>query len=97
MGTAASIVPVASIHRVSTDETFVFNHSGEGSAVEPGPVCLQLSQILLEILKGVAEDTWGWRSEVTDPEAVVNGNKPTKEVGGAVAKNTEDAPEVNGN
>ncbi|RDL38708.1 Uncharacterized protein BP5553_03048 [Venustampulla echinocandica] len=96
VGTAASIVPVASIHRPSTDETFVFNHSGEGSAENPGPVCVQLSHILLDIQKGVVEDSWGWRSEVTDPDAVVNGSEPTKEVQEVNGKHEKEVPEVNG-
>jgi hypothetical protein len=82
VGTAASIVPIASIHRASSNETFVFNHSGVGSATEPGPVCKDLSQRLLEIQKGIAEDQWGWRWEVTDPhaETVDNGVEITNGV-----------------
>lgn len=75
----------------------MFNHSGEGSAVNPGPVCLQLSQILLDIQKGAVEDTWGWRWEVTDPDAIVNGHDETdklQEINGE--KQVKEIQEING-
>jgi hypothetical protein len=50
--------------------------------VNPGPVCLQLSQVLLEIQRSIAEDSWAWRWEVTDPDAVLNRELQVKEVRG---------------
>ncbi len=48
--------------------------------MNPGPVCLQLSQVLLDIQKGTAEDSWAWRWEVTDPDAALNRELLVKEV-----------------
>lgn len=62
--------------------------------------------MLLDIQKGVAEDTWGWRWEVTNPEAVAKSEEqpeavqevvPVKSVATADEVMTEaDSKELNG-
>jgi branched-chain amino acid aminotransferase len=79
-GTAASLVPIRSItrrassglpqhERVSAkdgEETVTYISEGND---EPGERCIKLLTQLKKIQLGQAEDTFGWRFEVTEEDA----------------------------
>jgi hypothetical protein len=62
VGTAAALLPIKSITRKTTGDKCVYR---DGSP-EAGPCCVKLSNLLKDIQKGRAEDTFGWRMRVDD-------------------------------
>ncbi|KAL1304649.1 hypothetical protein AAFC00_003611 [Neodothiora populina] len=70
-GTAAALVPIASITTKSTGDRFVYlkpqiqkDESKEEKEIHPGPVCVKLLTTLQGVQRGVLEDSWGWCSPV---------------------------------
>ncbi|KAL1962946.1 hypothetical protein VTN77DRAFT_9042 [Rasamsonia byssochlamydoides] len=63
-GTAASLVPVRSISRITTTgkttTTTKVTYLPGGNNAEPGPVTAKLSQLLKDIQKGKVPDSFGW-------------------------------------
>lgn len=60
-------------------------------------MCLQLSEMLLNIQKGIVEDSWGWRWEVTDRDTIVSGKEQAKELQEAIVNvQAKTIQEVNG-
>ncbi|KAF7512375.1 hypothetical protein GJ744_001943 [Endocarpon pusillum] len=66
VGTAASVLPIASVSRLSTDEKYVF----VGADGKAGEVGVELAALLKAYMRGEVEDEFGWRYEVgfLDPE-----------------------------
>ena len=62
-GTAAALVPIRSITRVSDNK--ISSYIPELSE-EPGPVCLKLLTTLKGIQLGKIKDTFGWNSKVEE-------------------------------
>ncbi len=60
VGTAAAAVPIRSITRLSTDETYSFPNSDSESGGIVG-----LARVMTQIQRGRADDAEGWRWEVT--------------------------------
>ena len=60
VGTAAAAVPIRSITRLSTDETYSFPHSDNENGHIAG-----LARIMTQIQRGRAQDIEGWGWEVT--------------------------------
>ena len=60
-GTAAALVPISSITRLSDNKTSTFISE---STSEPGPICLKLLTTLKGIQQGKIKDTFGWNSLV---------------------------------
>ena len=60
-GTAAALVPIKSITRNSTNDTF--SYIAEDSE-EPGPICVKLLSTLKGIQAGKIKDTFGWNHKV---------------------------------
>ncbi|KAH8815425.1 aminotransferase [Xylogone sp. PMI_703] len=60
-GTAAALVPIKSITRNSTNDTF--SYIPEDSQ-DPGPVCIKLLETLKGIQAGKIPDNFGWTSKV---------------------------------
>ncbi|KAI9826786.1 MAG: hypothetical protein M1819_007257 [Sarea resinae] len=80
VGTAAAVLPIRSITRPSTGQTFVFGSrsggdgktgSGEieggGSPAGPGECCQRLQEALSGVQKGERADEWGWCFTVHEP------------------------------
>lgn len=63
-GTAATIVPIASITRKSTIEKFIYQNGDRA----PGPCAQLLSQMLDDIYRGRVEDRFGWLLPVSKHE-----------------------------
>jgi len=62
VGTAAALLPIKSITRKTTRDKFIY----QGGSPEAGPCCVKLSNLLKDIQKGRAEDTFGWLMRVDD-------------------------------
>ena len=60
-GTAAALVPIRSITRLSDNKTTSYLPE---SSEEPGPACLKLLTTLKGIQLGKIKDTFGWNSKV---------------------------------
>ena len=60
VGTAAAAVPIRSITRLSTDETYSFPNSDSQNGNIAG-----LARVMTQIQRGRAQDVEGWRWEVT--------------------------------
>jgi branched-chain amino acid aminotransferase len=60
-GTAAALVPIRSITRLSDDKTTTYS-----STEEPGPVCIKLLTTLKGIQQSKIKDTFGWNSLVEE-------------------------------
>ena len=60
-GTAAALVPIGSITRLSDKKTSSYIPEGTD---EPGPICLKLLATLKGIQQGKIKDTFGWNSAV---------------------------------
>jgi len=60
-GTAAALVPIRSITRLSDSKTSTYIPS---ESEEPGPVCLKLLTTLKGVQLGKIKDTFGWNSKV---------------------------------
>jgi branched-chain amino acid aminotransferase len=60
-GTAAALVPIRSITRQSSSETFTYIPAG---SEEPGPIFVKLLTTLQGVQLGKIKDTFGWNSEV---------------------------------
>ncbi len=59
MGTAAAVVPIKSLDKLSTGEKYVFPASGEEGNI------VGLARLMGAVARGNSEDTEGWRWEVT--------------------------------
>ncbi|KAF1936888.1 branched-chain amino acid aminotransferase II [Clathrospora elynae] len=82
VGTAVSVLPIASITNEETGEKFVYCENGEA-----GPAAKKLNEAIGEAIRGSGEDRFGWRYEVTFPdevEAEVNGSAMTAKDGAEV-------------
>ena len=64
-GTAAALVPIKSITRYSSQDTFEYIPVDSD---EPGPVCVKLLTTLKGIQQGKIADTFGWNSKVEEVE-----------------------------
>ncbi|KAE8841809.1 hypothetical protein HRS9122_05935 [Pyrenophora teres f. teres] len=75
VGTAVSILPISSITNEETGEKFVYCENGEA-----GPAAKKLNEAIGQAIRGVDEDRFGWRYEITFPdeaEVQVNGHAVT--------------------
>jgi branched-chain amino acid aminotransferase len=66
-GTAAALVPIKSITRLSTNDKFLYQ-SHEGGATKPGPAFVKLLSTLKGIQLGKIEDKSGWLQKVAEPD-----------------------------
>lgn len=62
-GTAAALVPIRSITRLSDNKTSTYGPEGSD---EPGPVCTKLLTTLKGIQLGKIKDLFGWNSKVEE-------------------------------
>jgi branched-chain amino acid aminotransferase len=66
-GTAAALVPIASIRSEANKETFVYLEGTDG-----GPLCVKLLTTLKGVQQGKVKDQWGWLDQVKKPENYVH-------------------------
>ena len=64
-GTAAALVPIRSITRLSDNKTTTYIPE---SSEEPGPICLKLLTTLKGIQLGKIKDTFNWNSLVEEAD-----------------------------
>ena len=83
VGTAASVLPIASVVRESTGDEFVYCPEGK-----PGPVAVELGGLITKYIRGVEEDSFGWLHEVTFPDPVVE-KKQKPKLGGLAVNGIE--------
>ncbi|KAI9848832.1 MAG: putative secondary metabolism biosynthetic enzyme [Sclerophora amabilis] len=69
VGTAAALLPIKSITRKSMDENFSYRS-------ETGPCTIKLGAMLKDVMKGRAEDQWGWLSRVEEISQCQTGDGP---------------------
>lgn len=76
-GTAAALVPIRSITRLSDNKTSTYIPE---STEEPGPICLKLLSTLKGIQLGKIKDTFGWNSlvEEVDIEKYATGEQTNR-------------------
>ena len=67
-GTAAALVPIKSITRLSSNDKFLY-HSHAGGDSAPGPCCNKLLTALKGIQSGKIADPFGWTQKVQAPDA----------------------------
>jgi branched-chain amino acid aminotransferase len=65
-GTAAALVPIRSITRLSDNKTSSYIPE---SSEDPGPICLKLLSTLKGVQLGKIKDTFGWNSKVEEVDA----------------------------
>ncbi|KAH3911146.1 hypothetical protein HBI56_235900 [Parastagonospora nodorum] len=63
VGTAVSVLPIASITNEETGEKFVYCENGDAR-----PVAKRLNEDIGEAIRGAGENRFGWRYEVTFPD-----------------------------
>lgn len=64
MGTAASLLPIKSITRKSTNDKFIY-----GSAI--GPCTTELGKRLKDIMKGNVPNEWEWLDRVEEKDLLL--------------------------